>query len=100
MYNYSTSSGLKTDSAQISVLCGSLRGLDVKAASAGSNLFTVYDSFNSSVSGKLVLAIIEADAGMVSVNHEFFSPLAVNNGIYVVVSGDGSDYSYIVRYAL
>lgn len=98
--NYSTSSGLKTSSAQISSMSGSLMGVDVQSPTSGSNLLTIYDSENSSTSGKKVLVIIEADAGMVGINHEFFAPVAVNRGIYVAVSGTGTDYSYIVRYAL
>lgn len=75
-------------------------GIDVQCPSTGYNILTVYDSADSNTSGKLVIAIIEADAGMVGINHEFFAPVAVNRGIYVAVSGTGTDYSYIVRYAL
>ena len=98
--NYSTPSGLKTANAQVSSMGGSLMGIDVQCPSSGKNLVTVYDSENSSTSGKLIICIVEADAGMVSINHEFFAPVAVNRGIYVSVSGTGTDYSYIVRYAL
>lgn len=98
--NYATSSGLKTAASQVSVNPGALMGIDVQCPSAGKNVLTIYDSANSSTSGKLVLSIIEADAGMVSINHEYFSPLTVNNGIYVSVSGTGTDYSYVVRYGI
>lgn len=98
--NYSSSSGLKTTSAQIVAIPGSLMGFDVMAASSGQNFFTIYDSEDSNVSGKTVLALIEADAGMVSINHEFFAPVGVNRGIYVAVSGTGTGYSYIVRFGV
>ncbi len=98
--NYSTPSGLKTASAQISTMSGSLMGFDVQCPSSGYNIFTVYDSENSTTSGKTIIAVIEGDAGMVGINHEFFAPVAVNRGIYVSVSGTGTDYSYIVRYSL
>ncbi len=98
--NYSTSSGLKTGPAQISTMAGSLMGVDVQCPSTGYNLITIYDSEDSSIAGKTVIAMVEADAGMVGINHEFFAPAAVNRGIYVSISGTGTDYSYIVRYSL
>lgn len=98
MFNYSTPSGLKTASAQIIVGPGALSGLDGTAPTSSDVTVTLYDSEDSNVSGKLVLAIIELDAGMVSVNHEFFSPVAVNRGIYASVAGAGTGYSYNVRY--
>jgi hypothetical protein len=98
--NYSTSSGLKTAAGQISAQPGSLMGFDAKSPTTGYNIFTIYDSEDSNVSGKLVIAIVESDAGMVAVNHEFFCPVNINRGIYVAVSGTGTDYSYIVRFAL
>lgn len=75
-------------------------GVDVRCPDTGRTFLTVYDSENSDISGKLVLAELEADAGMVSINHEFFAPVAVNRGIYVDVSGTGVNYAYIVRFAL
>lgn len=98
--NYSTSSGLKTTSTQISTQPGSLSGVDVRSPTSGVSYLTLYDSENSSTSGKLVLAVVEADAGMVSVNHEFFIPVAVNRGIYAELSGSGVDAQYIVRFSL
>lgn len=98
--NYSTPSGLKTTSAQISSRPGSLNGVDVQCPTTGYNIVTIYDSSTSDTSGKIVLAVVEADAGMVGINHEFFVPVAVNQGIYVSVTGTGTDYSYNVRYGL
>lgn len=98
--NYSTSSGLKVAPAQISTMPGALCGVDVKCPSSGLNTVTIYDSGNDTLAGKQVLALLEADAGMVSVNHEFFVPVAVNYGVYVDVTGSGTDYRYIVRFTL
>lgn len=98
--NYATSSGLQIASAQISVNPGSLMGVDVQSPVSGKSILTIYDSESSSVAGKLVIALVEADAGMVGVNHEFFSPVVVNRGIYVVVSGTGTGCAYIIRFAL
>lgn len=98
--NYSTPSGLKTASAQITTFPGSLSGIDVQCPDTGSVLLTAYDSADSNVSGKLVLAIVQADAGQIGINHEFFIPVVVNRGIYVAVSGSGTGYSYNVRYTL
>lgn len=99
-YNYSTSSGLKTAASQVSTLSGALCGIDVVSASSGTNTLIVYDSFNSDLSGKRVLAVVDADAGTGSVNHEFFVPVGVNHGIYVDVTGPGTDYQFVVRYTL
>lgn len=74
--NYSSSSGLKTTSAQITSYTGALMGFDVQCPSTGYNIFTIYDSFDSNTSGKRVLAVVEGDAGMVGINHEFFAPWA------------------------
>lgn len=79
---------------------GSLMGVDVQCPTSGSNVLTIYDSASSNVAGKTVLCIVQADAGLVGINHEFFAPVGVNHGIYVAVSGIGTDYSYIVRFAL
>lgn len=98
--NDSTPSGLKSGNQAILVNPGSLHGIDVIAPTAGKNYLTFYDSADSNVSGKIELAFVEADAGMVSINHEFFTPVVVNKGIYVVVTGSGSDCQYIVRYAI
>ena len=98
--NYSTSSGLRSTSAQISSQPGSLMGIDAVSPSSGINYLTVYDSEDSNTTGKLVIAFVEVDAGMVSINHEFFAPVAVNRGIYIEMTGSGSGCSYIARYCL
>lgn len=98
-FNPSTPSGLKSGNQVVMPGPGSLHGIDVKAPTSGISYLTVYDSKEASSSGKLALAIVEADAGMVSINHEFFTPVVVNDGIYVEVTGDGVGCQYIVRFA-
>lgn len=97
--NDSTPSGLKEGDQQILAMPGSLHGIDVVAPSNGVNFITVYDSADGTTAGKVEVAYIEADAGMVSINHEFFTPVVLNRGLYVKVTGSGTDCQYIVRYA-
>ncbi len=100
VYSYSNPSGLKTSSSQIMVGPGALSGIDAVAPSSGVVVLTIYDSPDNNTSGRVVLAQVEVDAGMVSVNHEFTTPVGVNQGIYVEATGTGiaNNYSYIVRF--
>lgn len=98
--NYATSSGQQTASAQITPLIGSLMGIDLTPPTTGYSVLTVYDSENSSISGKLILSELYCDAGTVGINHEYFVPVAVNRGIYCVLSGTGSGSHFYVRYAV
>jgi hypothetical protein len=75
-------------------------GVDVTPPDSGVVILSIYDSNDSNISGKLILAIIHADAGMSGISHEFFAPVAVNRGIYVSVTGAGINYNYIIRYSL
>lgn len=97
--NDSTPSGLKTGDQLIFAGPGSLHGIDVIAPTSSVNYVTVYDSEDSTVSGKLEVAFVEADAGMVSVNHEFFTPVVCNRGCYIKITGNGTDCRYIIRFA-
>lgn len=94
--NYSTSSGVKIASSQILVGSGALHGVDLSPPTTGQSTLTVYDSENSTILGKLVLAEVYVDAGLATVNHEYFNPVCVNRGIYTVFSGNGNNY--IIRY--
>lgn len=97
------SSGLKTSSAQIATRQSFLSGIDMISPSSGTATLTIYDSSNSSTSGKLILAEMEVDAGMPSCNHEYSSFINANQGIYATLSysaGATADASYIIRYAL
>ena len=94
--NYTTSSDKKTASAQIMALPGALCGIDVQAPSSGQTTLYVYDSENSSLSGKKIIAEVIVDAGFGGMQHEYFMPAVVNRGIYVDMVG--TDASYIVRF--
>ena len=96
MRNYSTSSGRKTASAQISSLPGALCGIDVQAPASGQVTILIYDSENSDLTNKIIVAEAYMDAGLAGTSHEYFSPIVVNKGIYAVMSGTSS--SFIIRY--
>jgi hypothetical protein len=97
MFNYSTSSGVKTASSQILSARGGLCGVDTTAPSSGSSVLTIYDSENSTTSGKLVLAEMHLDAGLASLNHEYVVPVGANRGIYCVLTSTGAGTTYVVR---
>lgn len=99
--NYSTSSGKKTLSSQISVLPGALVGIDLTPPTSGRATLTLWDSENTSTSGKLVLVEVILDAGLQSVNHEFSIPVLVNRGLYAELTySTGSGSTFIVRYTI
>ena len=63
----------------------------------------IYDSEDSDLTGKLVLAEFHVDAGHISLNHEYFSAVAVNRGIYAEVTNsetNGNTPTYVVRYGI
>lgn len=94
----STSSGLKSADAQITTQQSYVMGFDLQPPCTGIITFTVYDSSNSDTTNKLVLAQAEIDAGVASINHEFFAPIIANSGIYCTISGGTSTYQ--LRYSL
>ncbi len=99
---YSTSSGRKTESAQISVNPGALVGVDLTNPAAGQANLTLWDSENSTTSGKTVLAELQLDAGLQTITHEFSIPVTVNRGIYaeLTYAGGGSGSTFVVRFFL
>ena len=99
--NYSNSSGKKSASSQIVLRTAALAGVDVNPPSTGYAVLTIYDSATgTSVDGD-ILAEVEADAGLVSCNHEFTRPVVCNKGIYAKLDQfGGSDATFIVRYYL
>lgn len=92
---YSTSSGIRAGSAQITSISGAVCGVDLKAPTTGQVTLTLYDSNTSDVTGKEVLAEIHMDAGLAGVNHEFAAPIIVNHGIYALLTGTST---YLIRY--
>lgn len=98
MYGGVTSSGLKIADAQISTLRSMLHTLIVNPTSAGVGTVTVYDSENSSVSGKLELMKIVINSTDQSNTAHLTEPVNANRGIYIVATG--TDISYIAHYTL
>lgn len=94
------SSGVKTGSTQLSVLPSLVAGIDMISPSTGTATLTIYDSENSTTSGKTVLAEMEVDAGMPSCNHEYGNLIIANRGIYITLDDTSGTASYIIRYAL
>lgn len=97
-FGRSTSSGEKSGSAQITTTESFLMGVDVQPPSVGQSVLKIYDSKNSDVVGKLVLAEIYLDAGLQGLNHVWVLPITANQGIYV--SASGTAVNYIVQYML
>lgn len=98
--NYSTSSGQKTATAQIWTSTGSLSGVDLTPPASGQASLLIYDSENSNLTNKVILAELLVDAGTVGINHEFYAPVGVNRGIYCVLTQTmGTDCRYYVRYS-
>lgn len=96
--NYSTPSGVKTATAQILVGPGALHGIDVTPPTTGITTLVVYDSGDGSTAGKLVLSEMYVDAGLSTLNHEYFTPVAVQQGLYCVFT-DGGSSNYVVRFS-
>lgn len=96
---YSTSSGLQTDTAQITIAPGSIAGIDLMPPSAGYAVLTIYDSSVGITANALILTQLYVDAGTVGINHEYFAPVAVNKGIYcTLVQTGGAGSQYFLRY--
>lgn len=93
-----TSSGLKTADASILARPGYLHTIMVDPPSSGVATLTIYDSENSSVSGKTELAYIEIPAGVASDPIHFTTPLNANRGIYGVLTGTAA--GYIVHFSI
>lgn len=96
-----TSSGNKTADAQI---CSTgrecfLHTVFLDPPSSGTATLTIYDSENSTVSGKNILAYVEvASTATGSEVYHLTTPVNANKGIYAVFTGTGS--SYQVHYSI
>jgi len=94
-----TSSGLLSADAQIISMPGQLFTAQLLGDGTNAATLTIYDSENSTTSGKLVLAKITLDAGLVQAEHLVLEhSLVANRGIYCDVSGTGAEY--IIGYVL
>lgn len=89
-----TSSGELSASAQIMVMGGYLHGFELNPPVSGISTLKVYDSDNSTTTGKLLLATATVASGMNSIYCEFPSLRTANRGIYcVLTSSVGTTYS-------
>jgi len=94
-----TSSGLKSADAQITSMDSQLFIVQLLGDGTNAATLTVYDSENSTTAGKVVLAKLSLDAGLVQA--ESLSSdhgIVANRGIYCDISGTGAEY--IVHYCL
>lgn len=98
VFGPSTSSGEKTASAQVTDQPAFFFSLELIPPTSGLATVKVYDSEDSSVSGKLVLLTAVCAAGQNTLYISRNTPMAVNRGIYVSYSGTNS--AYVVGYSL
>lgn len=85
------SSDLQTASAQVTASMAVLHVVTLNPGSAASTLI-VYDSEDSSTSGKRVLAKLVAAANTASVTETLAHGTEALRGIYCAVSGTGAEY--------
>lgn len=90
-----TSSGEKSADAQISTLPGFLLGVDLQPPASGAATLVIYDSENSTTSGKTVLFECTVPTGVASINFQELNIVA-NRGIYADLTGTTT---YVVRFA-
>lgn len=97
--SYSTPSGLKTGTLQITQSAGSIQGIDLMPPDSGYATLTVYDT-NSGDTSALIVTELVVDAGTIGINHEYFAPVAINRGIYcvLIMVPDSQNAKYIIRY--
>lgn len=93
-----TSTGLKTATAQITTMPGSLVNILVDPPSSGVATLTVYDSDAAATTSGTELFYAEIAAGTDTPGGLLNFPITVNKGIYAVFSGTGS--SYLLHYTL
>lgn len=98
-YYPSTSSGVKTTSAQITTIPAMISGILLDPPTTGMTTLTIYDSENSTTTGKLVLAYLEKFAGESS-NQVALPPVIANRGVYCELSAPLSSSSYLIYFTL
>lgn len=95
----STSSGLKTATAQITTRNSLLHTVMLDPPSSGTSSLTVYDSSAAGTTAGTELAYLEIDSTTAtSVVLTLTNAVEAKNGIYAVLSGTGS--SYVIHYGL
>lgn len=88
----STSSGLQTADAAITAEPGYFCGITVTPAAADTTVI-IYDSENSTTSGKTVLDKILVKASSSSMHVHYDQPITANRGIYATLTGAGAEYT-------
>lgn len=100
MIQYSTPSGRLATTTQVTIAPGAIQGIDLMPPNAGYAVLTVYDTSVGDLSS-LIVTQLYVDAGTQGLNHEYFSPVAINRGIYctLTMTPDNTGASFYVRYA-
>lgn len=99
MIGPATSSDEKTASSAITTRPSFLHGFEVLPPPFGSATLKVYDSENSTVAGKKLLASAVVRAGQNSVYLSLLTPRVANRGIYAVLTSTAAT-SFVVAYSL
>ena len=92
-----TTSDQQSASAQIASRPGFFHGFELTPPNVGLATLKIYDSENSSISGKKILAEATVAAGQNSIFLTYVVPRVANRGIYVTLTGTTT---YVVGYSL
>lgn len=95
-YGPSTSSGLKSASAQISAKNAYLYSIEIVPPSTGISVVSIYDNSAGDSSG-LLLATLSQYAGESSKPMIFPMPINANKGLSAILSGTATNY--VIHYA-
>lgn len=95
-----TSSGVQSASFQLTSMASQLFGMALYGDGTNAATLTIYDSANSTTSGKLVIGqlLLAATEKQASAPDFMNHGIVANNGMYAVLSGTGA--SCIAYYAL
>lgn len=103
-FSYVVSQDIQLASAQISTQPGGLAGIDIVPPDRGYVIVNVYDSENSDVTGKKLVAAFMCSAGIHSINHNYLHLVNISRGIYVQLTAStvpvAANHYYLVRYAI
>lgn len=102
MIGPSTSSGEKSADAQVTSRASFLHGFELNPPNAGFTTIKIYDSENSTLTGKLLIATATCSTGMNSIYLIFPSPKVANRGIYADITSTpgSSSTTYNVAFSL
>lgn len=97
MIGPASTSDEKSSSAQIASISGFLHGFELNPPAVGLATLKIYDSENSTVSGKQILCTATVAAGQNSIYVELPSPRVANKGLYATLTGTTT---YVVGFSL